>query len=111
MEIDVEKLRYTFVAAISWGPTRVSFGDAIAAFDAALAHVGYEGKAVQTSYSPVVDSLDVTLKARDSSDLEKQVLQQARAGRKPRKEDDGMQLDEHQDNAEAIENLSKAGKK
>lgn len=105
---DVAKARQLFVTKVSWGPTRIGFGEAIKAFDEVMAELGFGETVAPSSYSPALDGLSVPLHATSADDLEKQVLAEVTKGKtkKKRQEDlDGMQLDPDQENAHVLENM------
>jgi len=85
--VNIEALRKAFVERVSWGPSKVPFGDAIAFFDQAAEAVGL-----------VVPTTQVPDTAPTASDA-------TTPRRKTRVEDSGMVLEDEQENGEALKKV------
>lgn len=104
--MDVHKARKLFVEKVSWGPSRIMFGDAIRAFDEVMVAMGYGDTPGQTTYSPVPDTAGLPLTMNNADELEVYVKEQSKLGKRVKKnEPEVMDLDEHQENADVLKKL------
>lgn len=99
--MDVTALRQVFVQKVSWGPTKISFSDAIRALDEALLEAGFGERVVPSSYTPASDAIGVPV-AISASELVTQVFNEVKKKGRKVKEEEVMGLDEHQENADII---------
>jgi hypothetical protein len=88
--MDLKAIRKSFVEKVSWGPGKITYGEAIAAFDHVMAEYGLSGTDAPSSYSPVPDGLSIPVTPRFV---------------KRGKVEDSMALDSDQENAAAIKAL------
>lgn len=100
--MDIKAMRQSFIQKVSWGPTRITFADAIKAFDDAALAAGFGETIAPASYSPCPDALPIPVSAES---LEAQVLSQAKAKGRSKKEPDVMGLDDVQENEEVLKKL------